>query len=108
MLYIFGEILLQKTKEDITVHIKANKSVFRLSPYFPWQLLIMTILQNLELSFVHSCLQSIPIGLSLYKAIICNGVIQIMLWKIVLLEENIFGLESSVVTWKFEPGIICC
>lgn len=38
--------------------------------------------------------------LSLCKAIIYNSVIQIMLWKIVLLEENIFGLESCVVNVK--------
>lgn len=36
--------------------------------------------------------------LSLYEAIICNSVIQIMLWKMVLLEENIFDLESCIVT----------
>lgn len=59
---------------------------------------MMSLLQNLGLSFVHSCLQNIPIMLSLHKAIIYNNVIQIMLWKIVSLEENILGLESCVVT----------
>lgn len=45
--------------------------------------------------------------LSLYEAVIYNSVIQIMLGKMVLLEENVFGLESCIVTWKFEPAIIC-